>query len=239
MPNPTRGIPSAIRVMPLSALELDLIGDLACPWTFVGKRSLDRALERLYGTSPRVLRWHGLPVTSDPRASASWSDHFASRLPRGASVTTVQRGLQETGEELGITFHFDRLQRVPDTHEAHRLVRLAAREGRQVAVIDALFSAFFEQGRDIANASVLGEIAHDCQLDSNTRTAFEDHAEGRGDVDAEEQRMRGLGIEVVPNLLINGRVLVPGPADVSTYVQALDQALFPELKASSNRRLLH
>lgn len=225
-----------VRMPAPPTLELDLIGDLACPWTFLGKRSLDRALEHLYGAPP-VLRWHGLPVSADARAS--WREHFASRIPRGASAATVQRGLQETGEELGIAFHFDRLEQVPDTHEAHRLVRLAARDGRQALVIDALFSAFFEQGRDIADPAVLGEIARDCALDCGTRTAFEDRAQGRGDVDAEERRMRGLGIEVVPNLLINGRVLVPGPADVSTYVQALDQALFPELKATKGRRLLH
>ncbi len=227
---------TAFRLPELPSLELDLIGDLACPWTFMGKRSLDRALESLYG-SPPVLRWHGLPLGADARAS--WREHFASRLPRGASVSSVQRGLQETGEELGIRFHFERLRQVPDTHEAHRLVRLAAREGRQAAVIDALFSAFFEQGRDIADRAVLAEIADDCRLEAGTRAAFEDRREGRGDVDAEERRMRGLGIAVVPNLLINGRVLVPGPADVSTYVQALDQALFPELKASGSRRLLH
>jgi predicted DsbA family dithiol-disulfide isomerase len=226
-----------LRLSAAPALELDLIGDLACPWTFVGKRSLDRALDSLYGAPVRLLRWHGLPVTGQEHAS--WREHFASRLPRGASVASAQRGLQEAGEELGIGFHFDRLQQVPDTREAHRLVRLAARGGRQVPVIDALFSAFFEQGRDIADRAVLGEIARDCGLDAGTCAAFADDAEGRGDVDAEERRMRGLGIAVVPNLLINGRVLVPGPADVSTYVQALDQALFPELKAPDNRRLLH
>jgi len=237
MPNQIRGMPNAVRVAPLPALELDLIGDLACPWTFLGKRSLDRALERLYGASPRVLRWHGLPLKAE--APCSWDEHFASRLPKGATVATAERGLRDAGEELGIAFHFDRLSQVPDTHEAHRLVRLAARTGRQAAVIDALFSAFFEQGRDIADPIVLGSIAQDCRLDSDTLAAFGDRAAGRGDVDAEEQRMRGLGIAVVPNLLINGRVLVPGPADVPTYVQALDQALFPELKTASNRRLLH
>ncbi len=219
-----------------AALELDLIGDLACPWTFVGKRSLDRALDSLYGSPATLLRWHGLPVRRD---AVSWRDHFASRLPRGSSVESAQRGLQESGEPLGIVFAFERLRRVPDTHEAHRLVRLAAREGRQADVIDALFSAFFEHGRDIADHAVLGEIAHDCQLEDGVYTAFADPGEGRGDVDAEERRMRGLGIAVVPNLLINGRVLVPGPADVATYVQALDQALFPELKAPADKRLLH
>lgn len=228
---------NAFRPAAVPALELDLIGDLACPWTFVGKRSLDRALESLYGAPVRLLRWHGLPATGE--APGSWREHFARRLPRGATVASAEHGLLAAAEELGINFHFERLQRMPDTHEAHRLVRLAAREGRQGAIIDALFSAFFEQGRDISDRSVLAEIAGDCRLDAGTRAAFEDRAEGRGDVDTEERRMRGLGIAVVPNLLINGRVLVPGPADVSTYVQALDQALFPELKGPENRRLLH
>jgi predicted DsbA family dithiol-disulfide isomerase len=227
-----------LRVTPgVPALELDLIGDLVCPWSFLGKRSLDRALSSLYGSPVPLLRWHGLPLGRAPRTS--WRDHFASRLPQGTTVEDSQRGLREAGEELGISFAFERLAAVPDTHEAHRLVRLAARSGRQGELIDALFSAFFEHGRDISDHAVLEEIARDCRLEPVTYTAFADPGEGRGDIDAEERRMRGLGIAIVPNLLINGRVLVPGPADVATYLQALDQALFPELRAPKNRRLLH
>ena len=98
---------------------------------------------------------------------------------------------------------------------------------------------FFERGQDIASHEVLAQIAEECQLEAKTRDAFADRAAARDDVSAEEQRMRGLGISGVPSLLINGRVLVPGPADVDTYVQALDQALFPELPAGPNRRRLH
>jgi predicted DsbA family dithiol-disulfide isomerase len=219
------------------ALELDLIGDLACPWSFLGKRSLDRALHSLYGAPVPLLRWHGLPFEHQGRAS--WREHFAGRLPKGATLDNVQRELGQEGEELGIRFAFDRLEWLPDTHEAHRLVRLAARSGRQGEVIDTLFSAYFEHGRDISDREVLTEIAHDCLLEPATHAAFADPTEARGDVDADERRMRGLGIAVVPNLLINGRVLVPGPADVATYVQALDQALFPELKVPKDKRLLH
>jgi predicted DsbA family dithiol-disulfide isomerase len=219
------------------ALELDLIGDLACPWSFIGKRSLDRALSSLYGAPVPLLRWHGLPF--EHKARASWGEHFAGRLPQGATVESVQRELRQAGEELGIRFAFDRLEWLPDTHDAHRLVRLAARSGRQGEVIDALFSAYFEHARDLSDHTVLTEIAHDCLLEAATHAAFADPSEARGDVDADERRMRGLGIAVVPNLLINGRVLVPGPADVETYVQALDQALFPELKVAKDKRLLH
>ncbi|MGH8327080.1 MAG: DsbA family protein, partial [Steroidobacteraceae bacterium] len=145
-------------------LELDLIGDLVCPWTFIGKRGLDRALESLYGSPVRLLRWHGLPLEGDRVAAApvSWHDHFASRLPSGASVAAAERELREAGTDLGIRFAFERLGSLPDTREAHRLVLLAARDGRQSEVLDAVLRAFFERGCDIADSALLGEVAQEC-----------------------------------------------------------------------------
>ena len=219
------------------AVELDLIADLACPWSYLGKRRLERALHHLQGAPHPILRWHGLPLAGP--SLVSWQDHLTARLPQGTTVAAAQGALQQAGNELGIRFDFNALKGLPDTHEAHRLVFLAGREGRQSEVIDALFSGFFERGQDIASHEVLVQIAAECQLEARTRDAFADRAAARDDVSAEEQRMRGLGISGVPSLLINGRVLVPGPADVDTYVQALDQALFPELPAGPNKRRLH
>jgi predicted DsbA family dithiol-disulfide isomerase len=220
------------------ALELDLIADLACPWSFLGKRSLERALESLYGAPGRTLRWHGLPLQGQAE-SESWRAHLATRLPKGIDVDFAHNSLVEAGKDLGIAFDFEKLHHVPDTREAHRLVRLAARDSRQSDVVDALFSAFFEQGRDISDREVLVNVALDCKLESVIQMAFDDPSQGRDDVEAEEKRLRGLGVTGIPNLLINGRVLVPGPADVSTYVQALDQALFPEEMEPQSKRLLH
>ena len=87
------------------ALEFDLIGDLACPWSFLGKRSLDRALHSLYGAPVPLLRWHGLPF--EHKGRASWHEHFTGRLPQGATLESVQRELLQEGEDLGIRFAFD------------------------------------------------------------------------------------------------------------------------------------
>ena len=222
------------------ALELDLIADFACPWSYLGKRSLERALTSLYGAPVRPLRWHGFRAQVEQgAASISWPAHLAIRLPKGVTVDFAQRGLAEAGRELGIGFNFDRLRSLPDTREAHRLTALAVRDERQGEVVDALFKAFFEEGRDIADSDVLAEIARECGLSAATLTAFAEPSEGRDQVAAEEQRLRGLGVTATPNLLINGRVLVPGPADVSTYIQALDHALFPALTEAKDKRLLH
>jgi len=219
------------------ALELDLIGDLACPWSFIAKRSLERALSSLSGSSERVLRWHGLPAGSD--RPTTFDEYLIRQLPKKTVLSQARRGLEQAGRELGIAFTFEPLGLLPDTREAHRLVRLASRIGRQGDVIDAVFSAYFEQGRDIAQREVLAQLAQECRLGTQVQSAFADESSGRDAIASDEKRMRDLGILAVPSLLINGRVLVPGPADVATYVQALDQALFPELPAPKDKRRLH
>jgi predicted DsbA family dithiol-disulfide isomerase len=224
------------------ALELDLIADFACPWSYLGKRSLERALGNLHGLSQPALRWHGFRLqpegaSEDGGARKSWRAHLATRLPSGISVDFAHKSLVEAGHGLGINFDFSKLEQLPDTREAHRLVALAAREDKQSEVADGIFRAFFEQGRDIGDHAVIGAVAQERGLAPEILAAFSNPAEGRDEIAAEERRLRGFGVVATPNLLINGRVLVPGPADVSTYVQALDQALFPQLPA--DKKHLH
>ena len=219
------------------SLELDFIGELACPWSFIGKRNLTRALDSLYGATARVERWHGLPLAGI--AQSGWREHLASRLSAGADVDEAQRKLENAGRDLDIAFHFDRIVTLPDTREAHRLVHLAGQDSRQGELIDAIFRAFFEAGRDISNPLVLVQLATEAGVEEAVREAFTSGPRGRDEVLAEERRLRGLGVEGVPNLLLNSRVLVPGAADVPTYIQALDQALFTESPAQERQRLLH
>jgi predicted DsbA family dithiol-disulfide isomerase len=223
---------------------LDLIADLACPWSFLGKRNLERALLNLHGASAPALRWHGFRMApSGPDAAAgprpAWASHVAQRLPANVGLDPALQALREAGRPLGIAFDFARIAPLPDTSEAHRLLHLAAADGRQGELADALFSAYFEHGRDIGQPEVLRSIAVDSGLGAHALAEFAAPGRGRDAVLEEEQRLRGMGVVATPNLLINGRVLVQGPADVPTYVQALDQALFPGLEGPEDRRLLH
>jgi predicted DsbA family dithiol-disulfide isomerase len=218
-------------------LELDFIGDLACPWSFIGKRNLARALDSLYGADSRVQRWHGLPLAG--MTQTGWREHLASRLPASADVDEAQRKLESTGRDLDIAFHFERIATLPDTREAHRLVHLAGHDSRQGELIDAIFRAFFESGRDISDPLLLVQLAGEAGVEQSVRESFTAGSSGRDEVLAEERRLRGLGVDGVPNLLLNSRVLVPGAADVPTYIQALDQALFAEGPSQERQRLLH
>ena len=210
-------------------LEIDLVADFTCPWSWLGMAQLTRALGSLSGDVETRLRWHPFRMASkaantNPR---SFHEYLAERLPAGISVPFAEKSLTEAGRELGLEFHFEKLGALPSTSEAHRLVQLAVNEGHQANVAAAIFRAYFERGSDIGEIAVLEGIGREAGLSEKTLQAFRETREGDAALVGSEERLRGFGVRNVPNLLFGGRVLVPGTVNVATYVHALDQALFP------------
>ena len=210
-------------------LDIDLVADFTCPWSWLGMAQLTRALGNLSGDVETRLRWH--PFRMAPAAATrnprSFHDYLQERLPAGISVPFAEKSLTEAGRELGLEFHFEKLGALPSTAEAHRLVQLAVNEGRHANVAAAIFRAYFERGADIGDVTVLSSIGADAGLTESTLQTFRDTREGDAALTGSEERLRGFGVRTVPNLLFGGRVLVPGTVNVATYVHALDQALFP------------
>jgi predicted DsbA family dithiol-disulfide isomerase len=118
-------------------------------------------------------------------------------------------------------------------------VKLAERDGRAMELVEAIFTAYFQNGRDIGSTAELSRIGAEVGLSAGQLESFAQSKAGREDVDHEESRLRSFGVVAVPNLLLNGRVLVPGPADVPTYVQAIDQAIFPPVPEDAPKPTLH
>jgi predicted DsbA family dithiol-disulfide isomerase len=210
-------------------LDIDLVADFTCPWSWLGMAQLTRALGSLSGDVETRLRWH--PFRMAPAAAGrnprSFHDYLAERLPAGISVPFAEKSLTEAGRELGIDFHFEKLGPLPSTSEAHRLVQLAVNEGRHANVAAAIFRAYFERGADIGDVNVLAGLGAEAGLSDTALQSFRETREGDAALVGSEERLRGFGVRTVPNLLFGGRVLVPGTVNVATYVHALDQALFP------------
>jgi len=211
-------------------LDIDLVADFTCPWSWLGMAQLTRALGNLSGDVETRLRWHPFRMAPPPAENAaprSFQDYLAERLPAGISVPFAEKSLTEAGRELGLDFHFEKLGALPSTSEAHRLVQLAASEVRHANVAAAIFRAYFERGADIGDVAVLAQIGAAAGLAEKTLQSFRETRDGDGLLVGSEERLRGFGVRTVPNLLFGGRVLVPGTVNVAAYVHALDQALFP------------
>jgi predicted DsbA family dithiol-disulfide isomerase len=222
-------------------LDIDLVADFTCPWSWLGMAQLTRALGNLSGDIETRLRWHPFRMAPEKAQAAprSFHDYLAERLPPGISVPFAEQSLTEAGRELGIDFHFEKLGPLPNTSEAHRLVQLATDEGRHANVAAAIFRAYFERGADIGDREVLAGIAAEAGLAEGTIRAFRETRAGDMALVGSEDRLRGFGVRSVPNLLFGGRVLVPGTVNVATYVHALDQALFPNSEEEPQQPTLH
>jgi predicted DsbA family dithiol-disulfide isomerase len=221
-------------------LDIDLVADFTCPWSWLGMAQLTRALGNLSGEVETRLRWH--PFRMAPAAAGRnprrFHDYLAERLPAGISVPFAEKSLTDAGRELGLEFHFEKLGDLPSTSEAHRLVQLAGDEGRHANVAAAIFRAYFERGADIGDLTVLSELGAEAGLSEKTLQAFRDTRAGDAALVGSEERLRGFGVRNVPNLLFGGRVLVPGTVNVATYVHALDQALFPASEEEAQKPTL-
>ena len=208
-------------------LTIEIVADLACPVSFLGKRSLDGALTHFDG--PSQLIWHPFQLNPDiPAGGLSFERYLSERFGGRQKVQPALDRLTEAGQKMGIRFNFDQLRRVPNTLDAHRVMQLSAQSGRQHALADRLFSAFFEHGQDIGDRSVLVEQGSAIGLDPEAIVAELRRDEGEKVVLAQEAEIKQAGIPGIPSYLVNRQLLLPGAQDSNAFLDAFQRAAFPE-----------
>ena len=201
-------------------LVIDVVSDVVCPWCYLGKKRLDVALK----SEPSVeLRWR--PFQLDPTIPPEGRDRKAymrAKFGDGPRLGEVHAQLKGLGAEVGINFDFEAIGLAPNTLDAHRLIRFAALSGRADALVDRLFSDYFERGRDIGDRAVLEAAARDCGL---TEAAGRlESGEGSEEVRAEIDEARRLGVEGVPFFIFAGKYAVSGAQSEAVLAQAIAQA---------------
>jgi predicted DsbA family dithiol-disulfide isomerase len=202
-------------------LLIEVASDVVCPWCYIGKRRLEKALEALKGDYDVRVEW--LPFQLNPgmpEGGMARADYRRQKFGSVEKGRSLDARVAQEGAGEGIAFAFDRMQRTPNTIAAHQLIDLAQKQGRGDAVVDALFRAYFEDAKDIGDAAVLQEIA-----DAAGVSAWP--AQGDKPAVAEkEERVRDLGISGVPTFIFNKATGVSGAYPPEMLVQAVREA-FP------------
>jgi predicted DsbA family dithiol-disulfide isomerase len=202
-------------------LTIDVISDVICPWCFIGKRRLEKALE----DRPATVRWHAFQLNPDmPREGIDRRTYRVQKFGNWERSLELDARVATAGRGEGIAFNFDRMARTPNTLDAHRILWLADERGVQDAVVEALFLAYFTDGRDLSDRVTLAEIAAEAGLD---RVEVDGLLTGDGGLDvvrAGEERARRLGVSGVPFFVVNGRVGLSGAQPPERFRQAFEQA---------------
>jgi predicted DsbA family dithiol-disulfide isomerase len=205
---------------------VEVFSDVICPWCYIGKRRLERALDLLGNRYEPVVQWR--PFQLNPSMPPEGIDRRAYRTAKFGSwerSLELDARVAATGAEVGLTFAFDRIARTPSTFAAHRLIDYALGRGKQDAVVEALFRAYFTEARDIGERDVLGELAAEAGLDRAGVETFLAGDEGIGELRREEERGRLLGIESVPFFVIDGRVGLAGAHEPEIVQRAIEEAM--------------
>ncbi len=191
-------------------MRIDIYSDVICPWCFIGKRRLERALaERpLDGLT---LRWRAFQLNPDmPAQGMDRQLYLQLKFGNASSAERIYREIRAVGQEENLPFAFDAIKRTPNTIHSHRLIRFAGPRGRQDAVVEGLFRAYFLEGEDIGAPGPLLRVAEDAGLDRAEARAFLDSDLEEPAVRAEDEEARRAGLQGVPTFIVNGKFALSG-----------------------------
>ena len=209
-----------------AAGRIDVISDAICPWCYIGKRHLERALDILEKHKLRfTVAWHPFQLNPDmPSEGVDRQQYRAAKFGSLERSRQMDERITETAATVGIEFHLEKLTRTPNTLNAHRLIRLAGQKGVQDGVVEALFQDYFCNGADIGDDKVLSELGVEGGLQRDEVTAMLSGDEGQKEVLAADRMARNAGIQGVPSFALQGHVLFSGAVPADEMAQAFRQA---------------
>jgi len=203
---------------------IDIFSDTICPWCLIGKRRLERAMAQRPDLAFET-RWHAFQLNPwMPPEGMERSAYLTAKF--GAKdAASVYDNIRRIGAADGIDFRFDLIPRTPNTLLSHRLIGRAAASGRQDAVVEGLFKAYFQEGRDVGSAAELADIAAAAGLDRNETLAWLASDDGHDAVVAEDAGARRMGIQGVPLFIVAGKYAVSGAQEPEYFLPVFDLAL--------------
>lgn len=212
-------------------MQIDVVSDTICPWCYIGKRRLARALEM----RPQIefdVQWR--PFRLDPtvpREGLERRAYLKAKFGDGPKIQAMGETIKAEGAREGIDFAFEKIERTPNTLDSHRMIRWAAGAGIQDAVVERLFAAYFLEGRDIGDPAVLEFLAADVGMDSLLVAELLAEDADRAAVEREATLAGEMGITGVPTFIFASRFVLSGAREPDVLMQVIDKALEAALNA--------
>jgi predicted DsbA family dithiol-disulfide isomerase len=211
----------------MTALTIDIVSDLVCPWCFIGKRHLEAALKSMGETAPKVqIRWHPFQLNRDlPLEGITRKSYVENKFGGPQRAAEVYDRVKQAGKATGLELMFDRIAQQPNTLAGHALVALAQEEGVGDVVVEALFKAYFEEGVFIGDIKTLTDIGAAHGLSREKIEAVLNDPETLQNVAAQDASVRAQGISGVPFFVIDQKLSLSGAQPPEAMRQAIEAAM--------------
>jgi predicted DsbA family dithiol-disulfide isomerase len=211
-------------------IRLDIISDVACPWCYVGKAYLDRALQAR-PDHPMLIEWHPYQLNPDlPDEGMDRGEYMSAKFGSRENVIAFHKTLLEHAEKAGVDFNLPAVKRAPNTLNANRLIHWAGLEGRQTAMKSALLNAYWCDGRDIGCTTTLADIAAEIGLERDIMERLLQSNADREEIAARSAHARARGVNSVPTFIVANRHALQGAQPTEIWLNVIDE-LSAKLKA--------
>jgi len=208
-----------------SMVKLDILSDPICPWCYIGKTNLDRALEKV-GDHPFQIEWHPFQLNPDmPAEGMDRRAYLEGKFGGKEAAVRAYAPVVEMAEKVGLSIDFEGMQRTPNTLDAHRLIHWAGIEGRQSFVAQRLFEAYFRDARDIGDHDVLLDIADSCEMDAAVIGKLLNSDADVDDIRKRDAHSREMGVQSVPTFIVANQHAVPGAQPTEMWVKVIGEIM--------------
>jgi predicted DsbA family dithiol-disulfide isomerase len=215
--------PASLGIKPAVGTRIDIVSDAICPWCYIGKRQLERALAMLREEGLAFsVHWNPFQLNPDmPPEGRDRAAYRAWKFGSAAKAAELDARITEAAAAVDLGFRTDLMTRTPNTIDAHRLIWFAGHKGAQDAAMEAVFKAYFTQGADIGDQAVLTVCAAEAGLDGPEVTAFLASTRADQEMRAADQAAREAGVNGVPSFFLDGYGLFSGAMPAETIANAL------------------
>lgn len=201
-------------------MQLDVISDTVCPWCYIGKRRLDKAISSWDRKDVEIaVTWRPYQLDATIPAEGVDRQKYYERKFGTERAKEAGKVIAEYGEQEGIKFAFDKIKRSPNTLDSHRLVKWAGTAGVQLDAVELLFKRYFEDGADVGCHEVLIEVATDIGMDVDLVRELLATDTDRKHIEYEDHKAREMGVTGVPCFLFEQKFSVVGAQDVETLTK--------------------
>jgi predicted DsbA family dithiol-disulfide isomerase len=208
-------------------LRIDLVSDVVCPWCIIGWRQFQKALDERRGRIELELHWHAFELNPQmPPEGQGLREHLAAKYGTTPEQSRKARErLTAIGESLGFSFNYGDHMKMVNTFKAHQLLHWAGQQQCQTELEEALFEAFFTDGKDVSDPGVLADVCAAVGLEREEALAVLADARYGQAVREDQRQWIEQGIQAVPTFVVNGQYMVQGAQDSEAFGRMLDKLL--------------
>lgn len=205
-------------------IKVDIVSDVVCPWCYIGKRRIERAMDTLSDKYDFEVEYHPFELNPQmPREGVDQKQYLSAKFGGEDRYDKITAQTTATAAQEGLNFDFSKQKISPNTRDAHRIIQFAKQEGKQPEVKEAFMKAYFEQGIDLSKKENLVSVAVQAGLSKAGVEALLSGTEGLAEVELAERELQKLGISGVPFYIINNKYGVSGAQASEAFIQAFEE----------------